>query len=191
MLILQLLAEKEPSIHKKWLELVFSEFQPEAVRFLRGKDPFANPLGHSFSEGLREIFRILRSEEPSGGEEVLEHLMKLRAVQKELTPSASLAFIFALKGIIRQECRQEWSAELDREWPELTDRIDRLALAGFDFYMASRERLYQVRIRELKSGRHLLTDQAKCPSAVLREEMKSKKQGESDGNLNHSNQDAR
>jgi len=190
MRILQLLAEKEPAIHKKWLEQIFNEFQPEAVRFLKGKDPFANPLGHSFSEGLREIFRDLRSEEPTGVEPVVEHLMKLRAVQTELAPSAALSFIFALKKIIRQECRQEWSTEIEGEWLEVVERIDRLALAGFDLYMASRERLFQVRIRELKSGRHYLTDQAKCPSAVLREEINNK-QAESDGNLNHSQQDAR
>jgi hypothetical protein len=172
--ILQLLAEKEPSIHEKWLEQIFNEFQPEAVRFLKGKDPFANPLGHSFSEALREIFRDLRSTEPTGVEPVVEHLMKLRAVQAELAPSAALSFIFALKKIIRQECRQEWSAEIEGEWPELAQRIDRLALSGFDLYMASRERLFQIRIRELQSGRHLLTDNAKCSAAVVRENLKSK-----------------
>lgn len=190
MRILQLMAEKEPSIHKKWLALVFSEFQPEAVRFLQGKDPFANPLGSSYSEGLRQIYRDLCRPEPTGVAAVLEHLMKLRAVQAELAPSASLAFIFGLKKIIRQECRQEWSPEIEQEWPELSERLDRLALAAFDLYMASRERLYQVRNRELQSGRHQIIDQAKCPSAMLREEMNNK-QAESDGNLNHSQKDAR
>jgi hypothetical protein len=190
MRILQLMAEKEPSIHKKWLEQIFNEFQPEAVRFLKGKDPFANPLGYSFSEDLREIYRDLRSTEPTGVKPVVEHLMKLRAVQADLTPSAALSFVFALKRIIRQECREEWSAEIEVEWLEILERIDRLALAGFDLYMASRELLYQVRIRELKSGRHHLTDTAKCPSAMLREEINNK-QAESDDNLNHSQQDAR
>ncbi len=190
MRILQLLAEKEPSIHKKWLALILSEFKPEALRFLQGKDPFANPLGSSFSEGLRLLYRDIRSPEPTGVEAALEHLMKLRAVQVELAPSAALAFIFGLKEIIRQECHQEWSAEIEQEWPELVGRIDRLALAGFDLYMASRERLYQVRIREVESGRHQVIDKARCPSAMLREEINNK-QAESDGNLNHSQQDAR
>ena len=160
------------------------------MRFLKGKDPFANPLGHSFAEGLRELYRDLRSAEPTGMPATLEHLMKLRAVQAELAPSAALAFIFGLKKVIRLECRQEWSAEVEQEWPEVAGRIDRLALAGFDLYMASRERLYQVRIRELQSGRHQIIDQARCPSAMLREEIKNK-QAESDGNLNHSQKDAR
>lgn len=190
MRILQLLAEKEPSIHQKWLEQILGEFQPEAVRFLQGKDPFANPLGHSFSEGLRDIFRDLRSDNPTGVARVVEHLMKLRAVQSELAPSAALSFLFALKKIIRHECRAEWSAEIEEEWLEVSERIDRLALACFDQFMASRERLYQVRVRELTTGRHHLIDKAKCPSALMREELNNNK-AESDGNLNHSQREAR
>lgn len=183
MRILQLLAEKETSILDVWLDLVFSEFKPEAIRFLKGKDRFANPLGQGFAEGLREVFRAVRSEEPGEAGEVVEHLMKLRAVQTELAPSQALAFLFELKRIIRQECRKEWSAELDLEWPELAARIDRLALLGFDRYMASRELLYQVRIRELKSGRHILTDNVKCPSAMVREDLNRQQQAENDGQL--------
>lgn len=181
MRILQLLAEKESTILNAWLDYVFSDFKPEALRFLRGKDRFANPLGQSYSQGLREIFLALRSEELAEVGSVIEYLMKLRAVQVELAPSQALAFLFELKKIIRQECRKEWSAELDLEWPELAARIDRLALLGFDHYMASRELLYQVRIRELKSGRHILTDHVKCPSAMVREDLNRQQQAENDG----------
>lgn len=181
MRILQLLAEKEPSILDAWLDLVFSDFKPEAVRFLKGKDRFANPLGQGFAEGLREVFQEVRSEKTGEVGEVVEHLMKLRAVQSELAPSQALAFLFDLKRIIRRECRPEWTAELEQEWPELEGRIDRLALQGFDRYMASRERIYQVRIRELKSGRHILTDQMKCPSAMVREDLNRQQQAENDG----------
>lgn len=183
MRILQLLAEKEDSILDVWLDLVFSDFKPEAVRFLKGKDRFANPLGQGFAEGLRGVFRVVRSEEPGEVGEIIEQLMKLRAVQTELVPSQALAFLFELKRIIRQECRKEWSAELDQEWPELASRIDRVALQGFDRYMANRELLYQVRIRELKSGRHILTDNVKCPSAMVREDLNRQQQAENDGQL--------
>lgn len=181
MRILQLLAEKESSILNSWVDFVFSDFKAEAVRFLKGKDRFANPLGQGYSEGLREIYLALRNEELDEVGAVVEHLMKLRAVQVELAPSRALAFLFELKKIIRHECRKEWSADLEQEWPELTARIDRVALQGFDYYMASRERLYQVRIRELKSGRHILTDNVKCPSAMVREDLNSQQQAENDG----------
>ncbi len=181
MQILQLLMEKESSILDSWLDLVFSDFKPEAIRFLKGKDRFANPLGQGFAQGLREVFLAVRSPELGDAGEAIEHLMKLRAVQAELTPSQSLAFLFGLKKIIRHECRKEWSAELDREWPELAGRIDQVTLQGFDHYMASRERLFQVRIRELKSGRHILTDNVKCPSAIVREDLHRQQQVEKDG----------
>jgi len=183
MQILRLLAEKEVSILKAWLDYVFSDFKPEAVKFLHGMDRFANPLGQSYSRGLRDILLALRSDKPGEVGAVIEHLMKLRAVQVELAPSQALAFLFELKRIIRQECRQEWSAQLDQEWPELAGRIDRLALQAFDDYMASRELLCQVRIRELQSGRHILTDQAKCPSAMVRAKINEQQQVENDGQL--------
>jgi hypothetical protein len=176
MKILQLLVEKETAIINRWLKHVLASFQKEAVRFLeKQQDRFANPLGANFSEGLTSLYRNLRSEEPGDVTATLEQLMKVRAVQAEDTPAESLSFIFAIKDIIRQECRKEWSSELDAEWPEFAARIDQLALQAFDLYMASRERLYMVRINELQSGRSRLTDNMKCPSAMLREDLASKK----------------
>ncbi|MDF1577495.1 MAG: RsbRD N-terminal domain-containing protein [Desulfurivibrionaceae bacterium] len=180
MKILQLLIEKEEVIVKRWLKQVLAAFSADANRFLANQsDRFANPLGHNFSTGLTGLYRNLRSEEPGDITEILEQLMKVRAVQAEDTPAESLAFIFALKIIIREECRKEWSPELDAEWPELAARVDRLALHAFDLYMACRERLYQVRIREMQRGNHHLTDNMKCPSAMVREDMQGK-QAEND-----------
>lgn len=176
MKILQLLVEKETVVVGRWLKSVLAAFPVDAVRFLeKQNDRFANPLGANFSEGLTGLFRNLRSEEPGDVSAILEQLMKVRAVQAEDTPAESLAFIFAIKDIIRDECRKEWSPEFDGEWPELAARVDRLALQAFDLYMASRERLFQVRLRELQSGNYVLTDNMKCPSAMLREDLASKK----------------
>ena len=176
MKILPLLVEKETAIIKRWLKHVLAAFSADAARFLeKQNDRFANPLGANFSEGLTRLYRNLRSEEPGDVTATLEQLMKVRAVQAEDAPSESLAFIFALKDIIREECRKEWSPELDGEWPEFAARVDRLALQAFDLYMASRERLFQVRMRELQSGRSVVTDNMKCPSAMLREDLANKK----------------
>lgn len=176
MKIIQLLVEKEQAIVKRWLKHVLAAFPADAGKFLaKQNDRFANPLGYNFSEGLSGLFRHLRSEEQGDVTATLEQLMKVRAVQAEDTPAESLAFIFAIKDIIRDECRKEWSLEFDVEWLELSARVDRLALQAFDLYMASRERLYQVRIRELQSGNYVLTDNMKCPSAMVREDMRKKK----------------
>ena len=176
MKILMLLAEKESAIIEKWLKHVLSAFPSDALHFLeKQNDRFANPLGHNFSEGLTGLFRDLRSEKQGDVLAILEQLMKLRAVQAEQSPAESLAFVFAIKDIIRQECRKEWTEEYDREWPELEARVDRLALHAFDLYVASRERLFQVRLKELQRGNHHLVDNMKCPSAMVREDMENQK----------------
>ncbi|MBU0480496.1 MAG: RsbRD N-terminal domain-containing protein [Proteobacteria bacterium] len=175
MQLLQLFREKEGGIVKKWVDHIFSEFPSESLRFLNNKsDRFANPLGHNFTAGLAELFRALGSDVDVDITPALEQLMKLRAVQKEHTPSESLSFIFEVKRIFRSECRKEWSAELEQQWPDFEARVDKLALQGFDLYMASRERLFNVRMHELRSGRGEIVDRARCPSAMLREEMKLK-----------------
>ena len=177
MQILQLFREKEAGIVKKWVDHIFAEFPSESLRFLNKKsDRFANPLGHNFTSGVSELCRALGSDEEIDILPTLEQLMKLRAVQKEHTPSESLKFMFEVKKIFREECRKEWDSELEKQWPEFAARVDRLALQGFDLYMESRERLFNVRLSELQSGRSEIVDRTKCPSAMLREDLKLKKE---------------
>ena len=174
--LLQLFREKEKGIVRKWVDHVFTEFPSESLKFLNNKsDRFANPLGHNFTAGLGELCRALGSDDEVDITPALEQLMKVRAVQKERSPSESLKFIFEIKNIFREECRKEWSPELEQQWPDFAARVDQLALQGFDLYMASRERLFNVRLRELQSGRGVIVDRAQCPSALLRADMKLKK----------------
>ena len=46
-------------------------------------------------------------------------------------------------------------------------------LAAFDLYMECREKIYQIRLNEIRSGSSILTDNA-CPSKALKniEELK-------------------
>ena len=177
MQLLQLFREKEEGIVKKWVDHLFTEFPSESLKFLNKKsDRFANPLGHNFTAGLAGLCKALGSEDDVDVMPTLEQLMKLRAVQKEHSPSESLKFIFEIKKIFREECRKEWNPELEQQWSEFEARVDSLALQGFDLYMASRERLFNVRLREIQSGRGEIVDRAKCPSAMLREDMKLKKE---------------
>ncbi|MCI5211566.1 MAG: hypothetical protein D3910_22925 [Candidatus Electrothrix sp. ATG2] len=48
--------------------------------------------------------------------------------------------------------------------------VDKVVLMAFDMYMNCRDRLYQARIRELKSGSYILTDSS-CASAAVRENL--------------------
>jgi hypothetical protein len=71
-----------------------------------------------------------------------------------------------LKKIVKEEYRK---AEIDdfAGWLSFEATMDIVAHTVFDLYTVCRERLYQVRIAELKSGNHIMADGG-CPSALMR-----------------------
>ena len=80
-----------------------------------------------------------------------------------------------LKDIVRHEtAKQKNREEVLSVLLVLDARIDRLALMTFDYYMDCRERLHQIRVNEVLSGRSALTDGMKCASAMLKENQQIK-----------------
>ena len=162
------LAEKKKKIVKNWTDLVLDSYgSPEF--FKTQKNRFANPMGSTISEGLQEIYAILAEEKDLGlVSKPLENIIKIRAVQ-DFTPSQSVSFVYLLKKIVRQELARDKKSQVGQEsLAELDGRIDQVALMAFDFYMDCRERLSQIRINEVLSGRYTLTDGTKCASAMLK-----------------------
>jgi len=169
-----LLSEQKVYILEQWGKQVLATYSQDAARiFEKQKDRFANPIGFNVKAGLAELYEALTGgEEPRLGSQ-MENFIKVRAVQ-QFSPSEAIAFVFLFKQIVREFARK-LEAELDAEiLRQLDDRVDQVALQVFDLYMASRERLHQVRIRELEANRHILTDLAKCPSRLERQEDKAK-----------------
>ena len=163
-----LLIEKKKVIVRKWTDGVLDTYgSPEF--FKKQKDRFANPIGATISDGLQNLFDILVTEgELDGASKPLENIIKIRAVQ-EFAPSQAVFFVYLLKTIIREELAKEKAKEQFQEsLAALETRIDTVALMAFDFYMHCRERLHQIRINEVLSGRSALTDGTKCFSAMLR-----------------------
>jgi len=164
------LAEKKKKIVRNWTDLVLDSYgSPEF--FKTQKNRFANPMGSTISEGLQEIYAILAEEKELGlVSKPLENIIKIRAVQ-DFTPSQSVSFVYLLKKIVRQELARDKKSEMGQEsLAELDGRIDQVALMAFDFYMDCRERLHQIRINEVLSGRSALTDGTKCVSAMLKQD---------------------
>ena len=163
-----LLAPKKKAIIKKWIDQVLDSYgSPEF--FKKQKDRFANPIGATISDGLQDLYAVLL-EERELGEAVgsLENIIKIRAVQ-DFTPSQSVSFVYLLKSIIREELAKEKNREeIQASLSEFEARIDKVALMAFDFYMDCRERLHQIRVNEVLSGRSALTDGTKCASAMLK-----------------------
>jgi hypothetical protein len=164
-----LLQEQRHDIIDSWVKLVLSTYSPDAAEiFHRKKDRFANPIGYNVKAGLAECYESLTGDgEPELGKQ-MEELVKVRAVQ-QFKPSEAIAFVFLIKDVVRRFA-EKLKTELDSSDLLIFDgRVDKMALLVFDGYMGCRERLHQVRIRELESNRHILTDRVVCPSRLPRD----------------------
>jgi hypothetical protein len=163
-----LLAPKKKAITQKWINQVLDSYGSPDF-FKTQKDRFANPMGSTISEGLQDLYTILlEKRELEEAAKPLENIIKIRAVQ-DFTPSQSVSFLYQLKSIVREELAGEKNREeLWASLSALEARIDMVALMAFDFYMDCRERLHQIRVNEVLSGRSALTDGTKCASAMLK-----------------------
>lgn len=147
-----LLIQKKSDILGRWRDLVFDSYAPETARFLKSqKDRFANPIAYQLNRGLTGIFEVFL--EGADTDQIMSHLdevIELKAIQ-ESSPSRAMAFLFLLKTIIREELAPQASdPAYAAELTELEARLDGLALLGFDVFMQRRERLYEVRVGEMK-----------------------------------------
>lgn len=162
------LIEKRSSIVKRWQDALFESYEPEGRDFLRRqKDPFSNPVGSTLSGELEALYDHL----VSGGaaEEIaacLDRIIRIRAVQ-DFSPSRALVFLFQLKPVIRRELQGAKSAggAASADLQEMEERIDALALQGFDIYTACRQHLHELRVREVRNEVGKLLERANAKFA--------------------------
>ena len=152
MKLLSLLAERKTSLTQRWLQRLFESYPPETAIFLKKeKNRFDNPMGHQLSQGLGRILETLVQE--LDREQILaalDEVIRVRALQN-FTPSQALAFIFLLKNVIREELARELKdGQFSPELQEVESRIDGMALLGFDIYTERREKLYEIRVTEVR-----------------------------------------
>jgi hypothetical protein len=148
-----LLTQKKPQIVNRWINLLYDSYPPETAIFLKKeKDKFDNPIGYGISRGLNGLFETLVQEmERAQILAALDEVIRIRALQ-DCSPSQALAFIFLLKNIVREELAEELEQQnLAAELQEMDSRIDGLSLLGFDVYTRRREKLQEMRIKEVKN----------------------------------------
>lgn len=150
----------------KWVEYTLSTYKSSSF-FLKEKDPFANPLGSTVRSALKALFALLvKGGDSSVFTEPLTYVMRLRSVQ-EFTPSQAVAPLNAVKHITREILASDKdTASLVNELYDFEFAVDLAVLTAFDLYMESREKIYKVRINEIKSGRYIVADSV-CPSKAL------------------------
>ncbi len=156
-------------IVSRWVEYALSTYKASSF-FEKEKDKFANPVGGNIREAFSKLFVLLaKNSDPKEFVEPLDQFIRIRSVQ-EFTASQAVSPIHAVKHITRDIVEKDKErCHLVNELYDFEFAVDMAVLAAFDLYVECRERLFKVRIDELQSGKHLLTD-SKCPSNLLDKE---------------------
>lgn len=148
-----LLIKKKSSIINNWVQLIIETYPSKTSGFLKSqKDRFSNPVGYTISNSAEKIFEeIINQNNIEKLKASLTDLIKIRAVQN-FSPSEATGFIFSLKNVIRKELEQEViEGKVLSELNELESFIDDTALTAFDVYMDAKEKLFKIRINEIKA----------------------------------------
>lgn len=151
----ELLTRKKRPIIDKWFRRVVDTYPPDTAQFLRReKDPFANPVGSAILEGVEGLYeRLVRGGDQGDLNLFLDRMIRIRAVQ-DFSPSGALRFVLSLKSVVREEVgREALEKGLGEELEAFEGRVDELLLAAFDVYMRCRERIYELRVHEVKAER--------------------------------------
>jgi hypothetical protein len=147
-----LLESKRKAILGEWIQVVIKSY-PAATGDLLGKqkDPFRNPVGHAISEGLGRVFDEIRaSMDTDELLSALDVIIRIRSIQ-DFTPSEAVSFVFGLKTIIRMAIAADARTDaMSAELANLDSRIDRVALLAFEKYTACREKLYEIKVSEIR-----------------------------------------
>jgi hypothetical protein len=148
-----LLKKHRDSIVALWREATLDTYPTDATNFLKkSKDPFHNPVGKRINEGLAQAFDVLADQ----GETVkvtpfIDDVIRMRAVQ-DFSPSQAIGFLFLLKGIILEQLKKDAAKiEDSADWRELDAKIDGMALLGMDIYNTCKEKIYSMRVHEVRN----------------------------------------
>ena len=149
----ELCRSEREAILAKWNAAVFATYPLDTAGFARTReDQFRNPVGHAVRLALEEIYSSISGQLSSETllRDALEMFIKLRAVQ-DFTPVRALGVMYLLKPLLRERilpaCLHDGLLD---EYLEAESRLDTAALLACDIYVASRERVFEERIGEIK-----------------------------------------
>jgi hypothetical protein len=151
-----LFIQKRGVILEKWLHLILATYPGDTSGVMeREKDPFVNPVGHTIKKEIEALYEgLLQGKEPDQLSGPLEKILQIRSVQ-DFSPSRAVVIVPLLKKALKEEMERS-GPENSQSMEELFDfefKIDQLTLLAFDIYMRYRERIYEIRISEIKKER--------------------------------------
>ncbi|MCW8803300.1 MAG: RsbRD N-terminal domain-containing protein [Ignavibacteriaceae bacterium] len=152
-MITEILNIKREAIVRNWIDLIFNSYPAESANFLKlKKNQFSNPIGHTITSSAEKIFEeLINKRNIETIELLLDDIIKISAVQS-FSPSQAVTFLFDLKKVIRDELKVELMEKT--VFDELINfelLIDQIILRTFDLYMESREKVFKIRVNEVKS----------------------------------------
>ena len=149
-----ILLREKGAIQRAWLDLVLSTHAPDGAAFFgQERNVFANPLGHTLAAGTAALVDDwIDDAAPEVVCGHLEDVVKVRAVQ-ELAPSRALSFVLSLKEVVREALGPDLEdPALLRELLKNERRVDQMALFAFDIFLKWREKMFELRVDEVKRG---------------------------------------
>jgi RsbT co-antagonist protein rsbRD N-terminal domain len=152
-MIKEKILQKKDVIVRNWIQTIFDTYPAETSDFLgKQKNQFSNPVGHIISETAESLFEaIINGSQALEIKILLNDLIKVRAVQNFL-PSQAAGFIFPLRNIIREQVNTDLNDEKSfEEFWIIESEIDSAALIAFDLFLEAREKIFQLRINDIKN----------------------------------------
>jgi hypothetical protein len=159
-----ILSKSKTAILNTWFERIIGTYPEDSQRFfLSEKNDFANPVGSSISHGMNALFDALCSDAELNSEEIypfLDRIIRVRAVQ-DFSPAQAIAFVFMLKKIILETLGKELERpEILRQLLTFDSRIDTVALLAFNNFMQCREKIYELRAKEIRDRTSRIVERA-------------------------------
>jgi hypothetical protein len=150
------LMQKRASVLKRWANLILEFYPDDASGWIcQGKDRFMNPVGYTMANEIEALYDgLLQGMATDQFSVHLDRILQIRSVQ-DVSPSQAVAIIPLLKKAIREEIKRSGTEnhEVMDEWFDLDSKIDLLSLKAFDFYTKYREKIHEIRLKELKEQR--------------------------------------
>ncbi|MFA4915340.1 MAG: RsbRD N-terminal domain-containing protein [Syntrophales bacterium] len=168
-----LLIQKKAIILEKWIDKILETYPNDAAEFFKKKDNrFANPVGYTILHEIEPLYgELLEGFSAEKISPFLDRIIRIRAVQ-DFSPSEAISFVFSLKNVIRTELKRDIIEDrlLYEDLLKFESRIDELALIAFDVYMKCREKIYEIRVDEVKNKTFSLLKRANLITETQEEE---------------------
>ena len=153
-------AGKGEIVTAQWVERFFASYPIDSTGFMRTRrDRFANPVGEVTRNSAATLFGAVIGQDVDAEvvKTALHDLVWIRAVQ-DMAPSQAVGALVLLKNILRKEILPEClkpqnaGSGMLEGYLEMESRVDTLCLLALDMYAEARERVFRVRIEDVKQS---------------------------------------